>query len=255
VKTLTADLARALADGRRGEILRDGVQVAIVGPPNAGKSSLLNALAGRQAAIVFDEPGTTRDVIEVAADLDGYPFIFRDTAGLRETTNAVEREGVRRALASAVDADILLVVHETNVACLSPSPSEEEPGRTQKVLAIRNKIDLLPASSRSAPPGFDLAISAKTGEGLDALKAALIAFATQNWREDEAPLITRARHRQEIQRAHEALTHFLDRASNIDAELAAQDLREAADALGRLTGRLDVEDILGQIFSEFCIGK
>ena len=103
-----------MADGRRGEIVREGIQVAIVGPPNVGKSSLLNALAGREAAIVFHEPGTTRDVIEVALDLEGFPFVLRDTAGLRETESPVEQEGIRRALASARDADIVLTMHDAS---------------------------------------------------------------------------------------------------------------------------------------------
>ncbi|MGO9171027.1 MAG: tRNA uridine-5-carboxymethylaminomethyl(34) synthesis GTPase MnmE [Rhodomicrobium sp.] len=279
VRALIAELDRVLADGRRGEIVREGVQVAIVGAPNVGKSSLLNALLGREAAIVFDEPGTTRDIIEVTLDLDGFPFVLRDTAGLREAAGAVEREGIRRALAAAEDADVVLAMIDASAPHPIPLPlgegtpeqgtvrvtapplpwgegwGEGSEARAKAVIAVLNKIDLAP--SREAEAGAPaIAISAKTGEGLDALKAALVAFARDNFGAAEAPLITRARHRQEIERASGALASFLACAdAGEHTELAAEHLREAADALGRLTGRLDVEDVLGQIFSEFCIGK
>jgi len=314
-RALISELDRALADGRRGEIVREGIQVAIVGAPNVGKSSLLNALAGREAAIVFDEPGTTRDIIEVALDLDGFPFVLRDTAGLREAANAVEQEGIRRAVATAESADVVLVLIDASAPHPVPLPASS-PGRAchstlphpqadavgewtllrtpcavrpsllqlhpqadaalengklalasllgegqdegseawaKAAIPVLNKIDLAP--SKRAEAGA-IAISAKTGEGLDALKVALVSFARENYGAAEAPLITRARHRQEIERARSALAAFLACAEAGDhAELAAEHLREAADALGRLTGRLDVEDVLGQIFSEFCIGK
>ena len=276
---LIAALDRALTDGRRGEIVREGIQVAIVGAPNVGKSSLLNALAGREAAIVFDEPGTTRDIIEVALDLDGFPFVLRDTAGLREAANAVEQEGIRRAVATAEAADVVLLIEDAsskstphpvllpqgekgrlhNGCDLLPLPSRERAGvrgghvKNTLTIAVLNKIDLAPAKDAE---GEIIPISAKTGEGLDTLKAALVSFARDNYGAAETPLITRARHRQEIERARTALAAFLACAEAGDhAELAAEHLREAADALGRLTGRLDVEDVLGQIFSEFCIGK
>lgn len=264
VRALLSELERALADGRRGEIVREGIQVAIVGAPNVGKSSLLNALAGREAAIVFDEPGTTRDIIEVALDLDGFPFVLRDTAGLRDTPSAVEQEGIRRALATAESADIVLVMLDASAphpgplspgALLPWGEGQNERNAARKAIRVLNKIDLAPDLAAKAEAHI-IPMSAKTGEGLNALKAALIAFARENYGAAEAPLITRARHRQEIERARSALAEFLACAeAGEEAELAAEHLREAADALGRLTGRLDVEDVLGQIFSEFCIGK
>jgi tRNA modification GTPase len=261
VRCLIADLDRALADGHRGEIVREGIRVAITGAPNVGKSSLLNALAGRDAAIVFDEPGTTRDVIEVAVDLDGFPFVLRDTAGLRDAASPVEQEGIRRALAAAEEADIVLaLINASACATSSTLPEEEGQGeggnaKAKRVIAILNKIDLAPPKLSEIGPGV-IPVSAKTGEGVDALKAALAGFARENYGHHEAPLITRARHRQEIERARGALASFLACTGAGDhPELAAEHLREAADALARLTGRLDVEDVLGQIFSEFCIGK
>ncbi|MGO8952658.1 MAG: tRNA uridine-5-carboxymethylaminomethyl(34) synthesis GTPase MnmE [Rhodomicrobium sp.] len=279
VRALIAALDHALADGRRGEIVREGIQVAIVGAPNVGKSSLLNALLGREAAIVFDEPGTTRDIIEVTLDLDGFPFVLRDTAGLREAASAVEREGIRRALAAAEGADVVLAMIDASAPHPAPLPLGEGtmlhalrrvqasllPGgegqdegsepRVKAVIAVLNKIDFAPSTPAETMTGA-IAISAKTGEGLDALKAALAAFARDNFGAGEAPLITRARHCQEIERARTALASFLTCADAGErTELAAEHLREAADALGRLTGRLDVEDVLGQIFSEFCVGK
>jgi tRNA modification GTPase len=263
VRLLVAELARALADERRGEIMREGIQVAIIGAPNVGKSSLLNALVGREAAIVFDEPGTTRDVIEVTLDLDGFPFVLRDTAGLRETAGGVEQEGIRRALVSAGDADVVLYMYDASTAYPVSQPpmpwGEGSEAAARKIIILANKIDLIPRATHSQLRAGDQPvrpISAKVGEGLDALKAALVSFARETYGGPEAPLITRARHRQEIERAYNALNRFLEFATASDqTELAAEHLREAADALGRLTGRLDVEDVLGQIFSEFCIGK
>ena len=267
VKRLVSELDRALADGRRGEIVREGIQVAIVGAPNVGKSSLLNALAGREAAIVFHEPGTTRDVIEVALDLDGFPFVLRDTAGLRDTESPVEQEGIRRALASAKDADVVVLMYDAS----GPRPTgggttaffllggegqyEGLASKTTKAITVINKIDVAqPDLSRW--PQETLLVSVKTGQGLDALKTALARFAEESFGCSETPLITRVRHRQEIEHARRALKQFLGSAEASEhPEIAAEHLRAAADALGRLTGRLDVEDVLGQIFSEFCIGK
>ena len=264
VKRLVSELDRALADGRRGEIVREGIQVAIVGAPNVGKSSLLNALAGREAAIVFHEPGTTRDVIEVALDLDGFPFVLRDTAGLRETESPVEQEGIRRALASAMDADMVLIMYDATTPLPGPLPMAEGAtaflhegfaSKTTETITVINKIDIAhPDLPRW--PQETLLVSVKTGQGLDALRTALVRFAEESFGGSETPLITRVRHRQEIEHAQSALIQFLGSAeAGEHPEIAAEHLRAAADALGRLTGRLDVEDVLGQIFSEFCIGK
>jgi tRNA modification GTPase len=243
---LLADIETHLAD-RRGERLRDGFRVVIAGAPNAGKSSLLNALSKRDVAIVSEEAGTTRDVIEVHLDLVGLPVIVSDTAGIREAGGGVEAEGIRRALARAGDADLVLWIIDAQ------HPEEKIPSQLMtsdvKIIRIRNKIDLAPERG-----GKGLSVSAKTGENLSELVALLTARAeTALAGGAEASVVTRARHRTELEHAQAALKLFLEVPASL--ELKAEELRLAATHLGRLTGRIDVEQVLGQIFSEFCIGK
>ncbi|MEQ1652616.1 MAG: tRNA uridine-5-carboxymethylaminomethyl(34) synthesis GTPase MnmE [Hyphomicrobium sp.] len=250
-KPLMFEIARHLDDGHRGEILRDGFRVALLGPPNAGKSSLLNALARRDAAIVSEEAGTTRDVIEVRLDLDGYPVIVSDTAGIRETEAPVEREGIRRALAAARDADLNLWLSETG---LDTAPKEIS---RETILEVRTKSDL-DSSLSPRPSGEDgaiLAVSAKTGAGLDDLIKVIAARSAAAVGDDgDVPLVAQARHRTNLEAAVANIGDFLAGSAE-DLELRAEDMRRAAHALGRITGRVDVEDVLGQIFSRFCIGK
>jgi tRNA modification GTPase len=249
VGALRDEIAAHLADRRGGEILRDGFRVVIAGPPNAGKSSLMNALARRDVAIVSAEAGTTRDVIEVRLDLGGFPVILTDTAGIREAAGGVEQEGIRRALARTREADLVLWIGDaTAPQSLDPAGIEVAPGTP--VIRVVNKIDLAlaPAATDALP------ISVKTGDGLGPLLEQLTEEVRRAADVGESPVITRARHRHELQRALAALDRFLT--SNFaDAELRAEDLRDAATALGRLTGRVDVEDILDRIFADFCIGK
>jgi tRNA modification GTPase len=231
----------------RGERLRDGVRIVIAGAPNAGKSSLLNALAQRDVAIVSEEAGTTRDVIEVHLDLAGVPVILTDTAGLREAAGKVEAEGVRRALARAEQADVVLWLVDATAPVWKPPAALE--GKAS-IVAL-NKIDLeLEASQRRDA----IPISVKTGQGLNRLIEALedqAALATESGA--GSPLMTRARHRVELECARDALRRFGD--PSLSPELKAEELRIAARHLGRLTGRIDSEEVLGAIFSEFCIGK
>jgi tRNA modification GTPase len=244
---LKAEMAGHLADQGRGERVRDGYRVAIIGAPNAGKSSLLNALARREAAIVSDIPGTTRDVVEIRLVLAGFPVWIADTAGLREAADAIEAEGVRRALERAEAADLRLGV----VDGADPSGSGRAidgligPGD----LTVWTKADL----GVAAGPG-GLPVSTKTGQGLAALEAALAEKVTQALAAREAPALTRARHRTGVAAALAALGRA-ETAAVFGVELAAEEARQAAQALGRLTGRIDVEDILGEIFASFCIGK
>ena len=258
---LRSEIAAALADGGRGERLRDGLVVAIAGPPNAGKSTLLNRLARREAAIVSPYPGTTRDVIEVHFDLGGYPVTVLDTAGIRDSADPVEQEGVRRARAGAARADLVLWVTDVSAAGLTVDNSSRSVSKSDTWL-IQNKIDLAvdklcisceSESDISSPTTFP--ISAATGAGMDALLAALTAFAQNYFSATEPALVTRARHRRALEDTVAALDRALAERGCGREELIAEELRAAATTLGRLTGRVDVEDILDVIFRDFCIGK
>jgi tRNA modification GTPase len=259
--TVRAAIADALADERRGERLREGLGVAIAGPPNAGKSSLLNRLVRRDAAIVSPQAGTTRDVIEVHLDLQGYPVTVVDTAGIRDPQDAVEREGVRRALERVRGADLVLWVRDVSAGDEGALP---EPAATA-TWVIHNKVDRLarrsdesdfhawaPKDARAARAFFT---SMATGEGLEDLVAALAAWAEETLSGAESGLVTRARHRAALTEAAGALDRALGLGPDGPDELLAEELRLAARALGRLTGRIDVEDLLDVIFREFCVGK
>lgn len=271
VAALRAEIASALADGRRGERLREGLTVAIAGPVNAGKSSLLNRIARREAAIVSPHAGTTRDVIEVHLDLDGYPVTLLDTAGIRDSADPVEQEGMRRARARAAAADLVLWVVDATVpidrAAAEGPETMPEAGKAPPVWLVRNKLDLVDsAAQRIAPEGresgfekpircsVDLALSAATGAGLEALIDAIAAEARRWFDRPESALITRERHRQALEQTAEALDRAVEGAGGGE-EVVAEELRLAARALGRLTGRVDVEDILDVVFRDFCIGK
>jgi len=253
VAALVPQVRQHLDDGRRGEILREGLHVAIAGPPNVGKSSLLNAFVQREAAIVSDEAGTTRDIIEVTLDLGGVPVILSDTAGIREAEGKVEREGIRRAIVRAREADLVLWLMDASEP--QPAPPAGLAGSGSDLLWVLNKIDLL--GEDCAHPVLErgwFRLSALTGEGLPALVETIARKAAARAGESEVPAITQARHRQQIEACEEALEAYLAGAPG-DLELRADDLRRAATALGRITGRVDVEDVLGEIFSRFCIGK
>ena len=258
---LRDEISGVLADGRRGERLRDGLVVAIAGPPNAGKSTLLNRLARREAAIVSPYAGTTRDVIEVHLDLDGYPVTLLDTAGIRDSDEPVEQEGVRRARERAAAADLVLWVIDPSAGGLAANGCPENLANAE-IWLVRNKIDQ--AGSRSCTDAgrsydneckFTCSISALTGVGMDALTAALAAYAKTYFAATESAVITRARHRHALEETVAALDRAVARDRSTDEELIAEELRSAATTLGRLTGRVDVEDILDVIFRDFCIGK
>lgn len=251
VASLEAEIKSHLDDGHRGEILRTGFQVVLAGPPNAGKSSLLNALARRDAAIVTPEAGTTRDVLEVHLDLKGYPVIVCDTAGLRHTSEAIEGEGIRRARARAETADLVLWLGDEPDTGSWPPHGLNVPA--DKILPVLTKRDVL--APAPLPPDL-LAVSSKTGEGLGQLINRIAAEAESRLAtgDNPTPALTQARHRQAVSTALEALEAF-QLGSLEDSELRAEDLRRAAFQLGRVTGRVDVEDVLDQVFARFCIGK
>ena len=251
VEALAREIASHLDDRNRGERLRDGFRVLLAGPPNAGKSSLLNALARRDAAIVSEAPGTTRDVIEVHLDLAGYPVTVMDTAGIRKARGEVEREGVARTFARAEDADLIVWLVDAT-APVWDVPDELRQGGAD-VVTVLNKIDLERPEAVKDMADQVVDISAKTGMNISALTATIEARAIEGLGAGEAPSLTRARHRGELESAREALVRFLEGPPEL--ELRAEDLRQAVQALGRITGRVDVEDVLDRIFAEFCIGK
>lgn len=255
IRPLTQALRAQLADRQIGEQVREGFRLALIGPPNAGKSSLMNALAGRDAAIVTDIPGTTRDVIEVRLDLAGHLVRVFDTAGLRDARDPVEKEGVRRARLAAEQADLRLLVLDA----AAPATAETQAlvdALDADDLVILNKTDLGAATDTESVSRETLRISAKTGSGLERLTERLATDIAQRVAGAPPPLITRARHRSALALA---LDHLEAAAEGLHAsaapELVAEDVRRAIRALDSLVGRIDVEDILGAVFSRFCIGK
>ncbi|MBI1273007.1 MAG: tRNA uridine-5-carboxymethylaminomethyl(34) synthesis GTPase MnmE [Alphaproteobacteria bacterium] len=252
LRAMAGDIAAHLAD-RRGESLREGFHIAILGAPNAGKSSLLNALARREAAIVAEQAGTTRDVIEVRLDLGGYPVTLADTAGLRESADAVESEGVSRALARARAADLTLLVFDAALLASTPPDAATLALAGPASMAVLNKSDIEGAAKAlSAPVASVHPLSAKTGAGMENFIAALTQTVAARLADTGAPSLTRSRHREALEECCGAL---LRASMAVAPELRAEDARLALRALGRITGRVDVEDLLDVIFRDFCIGK
>ncbi len=290
VRALEGEIASALADGGRGERLREGLVVAIAGPPNAGKSTLLNRIAKREAAIVSPYAGTTRDVIEVHLDLGGLPVTLLDTAGIREADDPVEIEGIRRARERAAGADLVLWVVDAS-DFKEAVPSAETGSILPPIWVVRNKIDLIHDSSSSECSNRGIGrnepknqfnetlryivnkgltkrnehefilneqlfnVSAATTQGLERLIAKLGHYAEQFLAGAESALVTRERHRRALEDTLAALRRALAGDLATREDLVAEELRIAARALGRLTGRVDVEDVLDVIFRDFCIGK
>ena len=237
---------RSLASAAAAKRLREGFLVVIAGPPNVGKSTLMNALAGREVAITSPFAGTTRDLIEVFLDLRGYPVTLVDTAGIRDSDDPIEREGVARALRRAEHADLTLWLNDGD----SPPPPPVLDGQA---LIVRTKIDRH-ESRRMASRWSDLAISAKTGEGIDKLLDAIGNLAEERMASSEPAVLTLERHRRAFEEARESLSSVLAPEAS-EPELIAEDMRRAATAMDRVAGRIGVEDVLGEIFSRLCVGK
>ena len=251
LRAVAAEIAALLADRRAGEIIRDGLRVAIVGAPNVGKSTLLNALAGREAAIVSDIPGTTRDVVEVRLDVEGYVVHLADTAGIRETEDAIEGEGVRRARARAEESDLRIFVVD-GAGGADRVGFEMDSLWRDGDLVFANKLDLGAGDlSDLERRGGVVRGSALRRDGLDGLLEALSRVVTARAGDADSVLITRERHREALIPALNAL----ERAVAAPPDLAAEDVRLALRSLARIVGRFDVEQVLDRIFGAFCIGK
>ncbi len=251
IVALRNDIDGHLADARRGERLRDGLQVAIIGAPNAGKSSLLNALAARDAAIVSDIAGTTRDVIEVPMDLGGYPVVLSDTAGLRDTGDVIEAEGIRRAARRAEDADIKLALFDHATAPDAPTLAHVD----ARTIVVLTKDDGGRADTQALalpPHHATVRASTKTANGLQDLLRVLTTAVGGFFGMRERPMPTRERHRAALA---DARLHLERALSAPLPELVAEDLRLSLRAIGGITGRVHVEDLLDRIFRDFCIGK
>jgi tRNA modification GTPase len=269
LKTLISRIATLIETGKDGRILREGVHAAIIGRPNVGKSSLLNALLRTDRAIVTPIPGTTRDVIEDVVSIDGVAFRLADTAGIRNSGDPIEQEGVRRSHATMEDAEILIVVLDATSSLTDEDRRLCAVHPEKRRLVVINKSDLPVRLTvegcsplgpdgpgpREAPP--TLSVSAKNGFGLDALRDRLRGLAVRAGLEPgQTALVTRFRHQHALDRAQQALTNALHSVTaRMAGECVAMDLRAALDALGEITGAVSTDDILDRIFSEFCIGK
>jgi tRNA modification GTPase len=247
------NLEKILNDQKIGERIRDGFKVAIVGPPNAGKSSLLNYLANRDAAIVSETAGTTRDVVEVHLNIDGYPVIMSDTAGIRESRNEIERKGIKLSINRAEDADLKLVVIDAKNVEFTDLLLNLL--KNDSILVV-NKSDLIEGVETTDFKKFDhILTSIKNNINLDNLISKIKDHLKNKFISSEDILITRSRHRQHLEKCLEYLKSFNEKNEIEDFDKAAEDLRLATRNLGMIVGKVDVEELLGSIFNDFCIGK
>lgn len=251
-KRLITDIESIMADNRAGEVVRDGVQVALLGSVNAGKSTALNAISGRDAVITSAEAGTTRDIVSVKMDMGGVPVTFMDTAGLRDGAGAVEAEGIRRARQAGRDADFGLIILDGNDPQWPAHLAEISTLTEGRHLIVLNKRDL---GLVGAVPDAALHLCLRDNGDIETLIAAITQAVVPFNQDNQSAIITRARHRDALLGAMHSLERGLAHDFDATPELAAEDFRMAATALGRITGHIDVEDLLGSIFSSFCIGK
>ena len=252
---LRLELASYLDDGGAGELVRDGVTIALIGPVNAGKSTILNALAGRSAAIVSDEAGTTRDIIQIRLDLGGVPATILDTAGIRDESGKIEAEGIRRSMKAAGFANLVLVILDGSDPAWPTERNKIDKLISQPKFYVLNKVDRGLSTANDLAEGQMIPISAKVAADIEKLIEKLAKLLVPLNHDGSSVIITRHRHRHSMQEAHDALGRALGHNFQQAPELAAEDFRVAAVALGRITGEIDVEELLESIFSAFCIGK
>lgn len=247
VANLVAEIQSLINDGGVGEKIREGIEIVILGPPNAGKSSLLNCLSKREAAIVSDEPGTTRDTIEVHLEIGGYEVTLVDTAGLRETSGSIEAEGIKRAKNRAANS-------EFNLVLLDSATAAEQYSEIANLLTPKTLLVLTKSDQKIAPklPLNYLLVSVRSAEGIDTLIEAIKNRVEALMESAPSPLITRARHREALRDTLSVLSHWN---LALPLELACEELRVAAGCLGKITGKIWVDDVLDLVFSRFCIGK
>ena len=251
--SVISEINKILNDQKVGEIIREGFKIAILGPTNAGKSSLLNNLSNREVAIVSEIAGTTRDVVETHLNIDGYPVIISDTAGIRDSKDEIEKKGIKLSLKKAEKADLKLVVVDAKSIDLSPFLSDLLKGNA---ILVVNKSDLIKNKLDQDVSKFDhVLISLKENLNIDKLISKIKNNLKNKFISEEDILITRERHRQHLVQCVDHLKNFLDKNDKKDFDKAAEDLRLATRHLGMIVGKVDVEEILGSIFNDFCIGK
>ncbi len=247
------EIKATLDDNKAGEIIREGFKIAIIGPPNVGKSSLLNYLSKREVAIVSEKAGTTRDVIEIYLDLEGIPIIISDTAGIRDSSDEIERKGVKLAINRAEDADLIITLLDPKNLNFKGLFDDKKDGKS--IIAI-NKSDLGSINLKSLDSKITpYIISIKDDKNVDKLIEAVKSKLKKQFLNTDNVLITRSRHRFHLKECNKHLKKFLEKKNNQDFDLAAEDLRLSIRHLGTIVGKVDVEEILGSIFENFCIGK
>jgi len=251
IKGIHKDIKKILEDNKIGEKIRDGFKVSIIGEVNAGKSSLLNLLSKREVAIVSEEEGTTRDVIETFLNIDGYPVILADTAGIRETKNEVEKKGISLALGKSKEADLNIIVIDNSSKTINNKIKDLV---NNDSIVLLNKSDIKENQNHK----FDadtILVSVKNNKNIDILIKKIKEKLSKKFTSNNSILITRERHRIKLNDCLKEIDKFLKKDQNKDIELAAEDLRMATRHLGSIVGKVDVEEILGSIFKDFCIGK
>jgi len=251
IKEIHKDINKIIEDNKIGEKIRDGFRVSITGEVNAGKSSLLNLIAKRDVAIVSDEAGTTRDVIESYLNIDGYPVILADTAGIRDTKNEVEKKGISLALGKSKEADLNIIVIDNSTKSIN---NEIKKMINKDTIILLNKSDVQNKQNHKFDADTVLA-SVKENKNIDSLIKKIKEKLSKKFMSNNTALITRERHRVKLNECLKEIDNFLKKDQNKDLELAAEDLRMATRHLGSIVGKVDVEEILGSIFKDFCIGK